>query len=130
MCAIRFMLQSSPSFLVRQCYSLTGISSATARCSGSFFTLGSLPLRSRGSSKASEPIMKAIAPMCRAGFPGSLREPPNRFDARKWRGSTEPYLRLLHRFAELVRLRQAIGDPAGIGTVALPIGQFLHGSAL
>ena len=30
----------APSFLVRRCYSLTGISSATAPCSGSFFTLG------------------------------------------------------------------------------------------
>jgi hypothetical protein len=31
MCAIRCMLQSLPSFLVRRCYSLTGVSSATAR---------------------------------------------------------------------------------------------------
>ena len=27
--------------------------------------------------------MRAIAPMCRAGFPDSLREPSNRFDARE-----------------------------------------------
>jgi hypothetical protein len=31
MCAIRCMLQSLPSFLVGRCYSLTGVSSATAR---------------------------------------------------------------------------------------------------
>src|SRR5262249_20088933 len=36
-------------------------------------------MRSRRSAKATEPSMKAIAPMCRAGFPDSLREPSNRF---------------------------------------------------
>src|SRR5215469_10073409 len=39
-------------------------------------------MRSRRSAKASEPSMKAIAPMCRAGFPDSLRgEPSNRFES-------------------------------------------------
>src|SRR5262249_13157831 len=36
-------------------------------------------MRSRRSAKATEPRMKAIAPMCRAGFPDSLREPSIRF---------------------------------------------------
>jgi signal transduction histidine kinase len=41
------------------------------------------PMRSRRSGKATEPSMKVIVPMCRAGFPDSLRgEPSNRLDAR------------------------------------------------
>ena len=34
---------------------------------------------------------------------------------------------LLHAAQELVRLRQAVREPAGIGAVAPPVGQFLHG---
>src|SRR5579871_3511311 len=37
---------------------------------------------------------------------------------------------LLDGFAELVRLRQAMGEPAGIRAVTAPVGQLLHGHAL
>src|SRR5579883_1130935 len=37
---------------------------------------------------------------------------------------------LFHRFAKLVRLRQAVCEPSGIGAVAAPIRQLLHRHAL
>src|SRR5215469_12560434 len=37
---------------------------------------------------------------------------------------------LLDRLAEFVRLRQAMGEPAGVGAVAAPVSKLLHGHAL
>src|SRR6185369_448050 len=68
------------------------------------------------------------------GWVSRRRNPPqtNRVSrpAGGLRSVNPPYIRLLHAAQELVRLRQAVREAAGVGAVAAPVGQFLGAHAL